>query len=251
MDSGVADAGGAPELIVATDPVARAAALLVEWLRDATSDAEGTEEPPATKARAVRLAISGGSALEVVLRAAPLCGPLWSQVALTWVDERCVPLSDPDSNRGEAMRRGLPAPGFVVPLLEDGESPDAAVARYARAHADVLGGSLDLVVLGLGPDGHVASLFPGRVWAADRVVAFVPDSPKPPPRRLTLTRSALARAHRTLLFATGESKRGALERLLRGDPALPATGLPGLVVVTDLAGAAHAPPGSSPSPPRR
>ena len=102
------------------------------------------------------------------------------------------------------------------------------------------------------PDGHVASLFPGREPTASGVVAFVPDSPKPPARRLTLTRAALGRARRTLLFATGESKREALERLAQCDPALPATGLPGLVVVTDVDVAAHAPPtGSSPSAPHR
>lgn len=251
-----------PELIVSAEPVARAAALLVEWLRALA--AEATRMPqapsqspsPAAKAapgatsREIRLAISGGSALEVVLRAAPLAGALWQRVALTWVDERCVPLADPESNRGEAMRRGLPSPGRVVPLLEDGETTEVAIARYARCYAEELGGGLDLVVLGLGPDGHVASLFPGRPWSESGVVELVPDSPKPPARRLTLTRAALDRARRTLIFATGESKRGALERVLRGDPALPATGLPGLVVVTDLDGCAHAPSGSSRIEPR-
>lgn len=233
-----ADEAASPELVVAADPVARGAAILAEWLRALAAEAPERSAPVAP--RELRLAISGGSALEVVLRAAPLAGPLWSRVALTWVDERCVPLSDPESNRGEAMRRGLPTPARVVPLLEDDETPEVALARYAKCHAEELGGGLDLVLLGLGPDGHVASLFPGRSGpgrsgAEAGVVAFVPDSPKPPARRLTLTRSALARARRTLLFATGERKRPALERLLRRDVALPATGLPGLVIVTDLA----------------
>jgi 6-phosphogluconolactonase len=258
--SGGSDGADGPELIVSAEPVARAAALLVDWLRAIAAEATGTpparaSSPKATTApgataREIRLAISGGSALEVVLRAAPLVGALWRRVALTWVDERCVPLSDPESNRGEAMRRGLPTPARVVPLLEEGESPQAAIARFTRSQADELGGGLDLVVLGMGPDGHVASLFPGRTGTENGVVAFVPDSPKPPARRLTLTRGALARARRTLVFATGESKRGAIERVLRGDPALPATGLPGLVVVTDLDGCAHAPPGSSRIGPR-
>ena len=82
--------------------------------------------------------------------------------------------------------------------------------------------------------GHVASLFPGRESSRNGFVAFIPDSPKPPARRITLTRAALASAAHTLLLATGEPKRSALERLCAGDPALPATGLPGLVVVTDL-----------------
>ena len=65
-------------------------------------------------------------------------------------------------------------------------------------------------------------------------MAHVVDSPKPPPSRITLTRAALATAGRTVLVATGEAKREALARLLSGDPALPAQGLRGMVVVTDL-----------------
>lgn len=237
--AGGADRAGvaiAPSLIVASDPVACASKRLVDWLR-----ALAAERPAASP---LRLAISGGSALEVVLRAAPEAGELWRRVALTWVDERCVPLADPASNRGEAMRRGLLAPGRVVPLLDDGESPSAAIARYDRCYAEELAGGLDLVVLGLGPDGHVASLFPGRAWPASGIAGFVTDSPKPPARRLTLSRGVLAGARHVLLFATGESKREALERVLQADPTLPATGLPGLVVVTDLDVRAHPPSAS-------
>ena len=95
-------------------------------------------------------------------------------------------------------------------------------------------GALDVVLLGLGEDGHVASIFPGQASSAGRV-AFVPASPKPPPERITLTRAFLATARETVLLATGEAKREALSRLLAGDPALPAHGLPGLTIVTDLA----------------
>jgi 6-phosphogluconolactonase len=165
------------------------------------------------------------------------------------------------------MRLGIlpPAPGIassrahavsparVLPLFEDGESPQAALARVARGYAETFADGLDVAVLGMGADGHVASLFPDRpASAADSVgsvaglardadgddvafVAYVPEAPKAPPRRITLTREALARARHTLLVAAGEEKRSALERLCAGDPELPATGLPGLVVVTDLA----------------
>jgi 6-phosphogluconolactonase len=99
----------------------------------------------------------------------------------------------------------------------------------------------------MGADGHVASLFPDLPAPATdcsgsdaglahvAYVAYVPDAPKAPPRRITLTREALACARHTLLVAAGEEKRSALERLCAGDPELPATGLTGLVVVTDLA----------------
>lgn len=223
-----------PELIVAGDPFERGAEMLVAWIPALARDREE-----------IRLAIPGGSALEAVARAVPRLGELWSRVALTWVDERCVPVRDPDSNRGAAMRRGIPVgvaangPARILPLFEDGESPEQALARVARCYALELRGGLDVAVLGLGPDGHVASLFPDRADGPG-FVAYVPDSPKPPTRRMTLTRAALRSAEHILLVVAGAEKRGALQRLLDGDPRLPATGLGGLVVVCDPASAPEA-----------
>lgn len=227
------------ELVVDPDPIARAGGWLADCLRRLAA-APGQAE--------IRLAIPGGSALAAVARAAAELGEVWRRVALTWVDERCVPVADPASNRGEAIRRGLlsagpdfasdaprrVSPARVLPLFEDGESPESALARVARRYADELAGELDVAVLGMGPDGHVASLFPDLPAPTKGFVAFVPDSPKAPSRRITLTRVALATARHTLLVAVGEEKREALERLYAGDPRLAATGLPGLVVVTDL-----------------
>ncbi|MEZ4334277.1 MAG: 6-phosphogluconolactonase [Myxococcota bacterium] len=217
-----------PTWLVASDPVACAARCLVERL-----DAIAATAP--TDAEEIRLAIPGGSALAVALRAVALLGERWRRVALTWVDERCVPVDDPESNRGEAMRQGLLrlAPARIVPLFEDGESPEAAIARHARRWQAELRDGLDVALLGLGEDGHVASLFPARPWPRDGIAFHVADAPKPPASRISLTRAALARARHTILFATGEAKRPALARLQAGDASLPATGLPGLVVVTD------------------
>jgi 6-phosphogluconolactonase len=240
--------GPAPtfELVVCAAPIEDAGHRIAECLRGLARDRGAAE---------LRLAIPGGSALAAVVRAAAELGELWRRVALIWVDERCVPVADAASNRGEALRAGLlgPAgdatadgsgrdalrapdrrPARVIPLFEDGETPEAAVARVARCYADQLAGGLDVAVLGMGADGHVASLFPDRPTPPPGDVAFVPDAPKAPPRRITLTRPALATARHTLLVATGEEKRDALERLRTGDPRLAATGLPGLVVVTDL-----------------
>src|SRR5690606_11776660 len=93
----------------------------------------------------------------------------------------------------------------------------------------------DLVIYGMGEDGHLASLFPGHpaLFAKGRV-AHVPDSPKPPPERMTLTFDLLRAAGRALLVVTGEAKRPALQRVLAGDPELPANILPELTIVTDL-----------------
>ncbi len=192
----------------------------------------------------VRLAIPGGSALEASVGARRALGADWARVLLTWVDERCVPVSDEASNRGAARGLGLleaetdavdrPAPARVLPLFEDGESPADAVARVERGLEDLFAGELDVLLLGMGEDGHVASLFPSRPEPRGRGAAHVAQSPKPPSDRITLTRPLLQTARRSVLLATGEAKREALERLLRADPTLPAHGMPGLIVVTDL-----------------
>jgi 6-phosphogluconolactonase len=95
-------------------------------------------------------------------------------------------------------------------------------------------GALDVLLLGMGEDGHIASLFPSRSLPDSGLVAHVSDSPKPPLDRITLTPAALATASRAVLSAFGESKREPLRRLLAGDQTLPAQALKGLVVVTDL-----------------
>jgi 6-phosphogluconolactonase len=187
---------------------------------------------------APRLAIPGGSAVAALGPAREKLGRAWAHVRLTWVDERCVRLADAASNRGSAYRAGAldadAPPALELPLFCDGETGAQAVARVESALDRGFGGALDVLLLGMGEDGHVASLFPGRQPDGVRV-AHVTASPKPPPERITLIRSFLGTAGETVLLAAGESKRAALLRLLRGDAALPAHGLAGLAVVTDLA----------------
>lgn len=220
-----------PRWIVADDLATAGAKVLVSALRAA--DAE-------RRFPLVRLGIPGGSALAAaVLARAALADPddtLWARVALVLVDERRVAADDPASNFGAARRAGLFArgePALVLRLVLDGEPIDDALARVQATFDDAFGGALDVVLLGLGPDGHVASLFPGLPWPRG-VVGFVANAPKPPPERLTLSREALATARTTVIVAGGSDKRQALRRLAANDPTLPAVGLPGLVVVTDL-----------------
>jgi 6-phosphogluconolactonase len=216
-----------PRVCSSPDPVAEGGRLLAEALRAL----EPTQGSP-------RLAVPGGSAARALGPARAQLGAAWHCVRLTWVDERCVPFANPESNRGSAYRAGIldPAhpPASELSLFLDGESGAQAVARVDSALDAGFDGGLDVLLLGMGEDGHVASLFPGQVTPAGARVAFVEAGAKPPPRRITLTRATLESARTTVLFAVGEAKRAVLGRLVAGDPALPAHGLPGLVVVTDL-----------------
>lgn len=187
-----------------------------------------------TEREHVRVAVAGGSALAALAPALEALGAARARIRLTWVDERCVPVADAESNRGTAVARWADrGPGETLPLWLDGETVDAALTRVRAGLATRFEDGLDVTLLGMGGDGHIASLFVGRRVDADRV-AHVPDSPKPPARRMTLTRDLLATATTHVLLAKGEGKRDALTRLLAGDSTLPATGLPGLVLVTDL-----------------
>ncbi len=211
-------------LTVSEDPVAAASAQLAGHLRARLERAEH-----------VRLAVAGGSALAALGPALEVLGEDCARLRLTWVDERCVPVADDASNRGATHRAlaGLAPPSMELPLWLDEENVEEALSRVRHGLKTHFDDALDVTLLGMGADGHIASLFVGRAVDADRV-AHIPDSPKPPPRRMTLTRALLSTASAHVLLAKGESKRAALRRLMTGDERLPAAGLTGLSVVTDL-----------------
>jgi 6-phosphogluconolactonase len=222
----VADRPNSPALRISDDP-----------LETASQELYSAVSRVLAERGSVRLAIPGGSALAVLPRARRRLGDDWTRVALTWVDERCVPEDDAESNRGAARRLGLleaPAPARLLPLYEDGESPARAAVRVAIALSKDFRDGLDVLLLGMGADGHIASLFPSRSQPQEGWVVHVADSPKPPADRITLTRAFLETARAAVLLVVGESKRDALLGLLAGDSRLPACGLPGLVIVTDL-----------------
>jgi 6-phosphogluconolactonase len=164
------------------------------------------------------IAVPGGSVATTVFpRFAELRLP-WSRVDITFVDERLVPPSDRESNLGAARshwidRVGTARPRVIAPPVERGD-PSVVAERWQAGLVETLGEPLhlDLAVLGMGPDGHVASLFPGHAlldrrgaWAAG-----LTDSPKPPPARVTLTLDALLAAHEIWVIAFGRDKAPAV-----------------------------------------
>jgi len=141
----------------------------------------------------------------------------WGRVAVLFGDERCVPPDHPDSNyrmaREALLSRVAPATVYRMP----GElGPEEGAREYARVVESVA--PLDFVLLGVGEDGHVASLFPGHpLLQAKGLTAGIRDSPKPPPERVTLTLGALRDARRVLILATGSGKADAVARARRGE----------------------------------
>jgi 6-phosphogluconolactonase len=148
----------------------------------------------------------------------------WRSLFVYWSDERVVPLDDPASNYAmakAALLDHVPIPREqVFPLVGD---PVPALRRLPADRAGVP--RFDIIHLGMGEDGHTASLFPGSPALAERqaLVDYVHDAPKPPPERVTLTLPVINAARAVLFMVQGESKREALTRVLQRDPALPAS----------------------------
>lgn len=169
------------------------------------------------------VALPGGSVATIFFPRLARIGLDWSRVDFFWGDERAVPPDHPDSNYGLARSLWL-EPAGVPPerihrMAAEAADLDRAAVDYAAALERGAGRPprLDLVLLGVGPDGHVCSLFAGHPLLAERKrsVAAIEDSPKPPPRRLTLTLPVLTGADLVVVVALGEGKaeivRSALE----------------------------------------
>jgi 6-phosphogluconolactonase len=174
------------------------------------------------------LAVSGGHTPWIMLRALANEDIPWARVHLFQVDERVAPDGDPDLNLThlrESLLQHAPLRAEQIHAMPvEAADPESAVTQYARILQDLAGSPavLDLVHLGLGPDGHTASLVPGdavlRVSSADVAMTGVYQGR----RRMTLTYPALNRARRVLWVVTGGEKREMLQRLLDGDVSIPA-----------------------------
>lgn len=151
----------------------------------------------------------------------------WSHVHLWLGDERCVPHDDPESNARmviESLYCGARAEPPLLHKLPRPEVPEDAAWLYALELREcVPKGAFDVVLLGMGPDGHTASLFTGHpaLEVCEAPCVAVRDAPKPPPERVTLTLPVLRRGGHTLLLVTGADKREALARAVAGDRGVP------------------------------
>ena len=182
------------------------------------------------------IALSGGSTpkrLYQLLTLPPYSLAIdWSKVHLFFADERFVPHEDPDSTVRlvrETLLAGVNVPeAHFHTMPTSGDTPEACATSYEDTLRNYFGSedtAFDLTLLGMGPDGHTASLFPGFP-VAEGLVAPVYDSPKPPPIRLTLTQQTLRHSKAIWFLVTGADKADTLEKVFDSAPddlsALPA-----------------------------
>ncbi|KAJ6260924.1 6-phosphogluconolactonase [Drechslerella dactyloides] len=197
-----------------------------------------------------QVAVSGGS-LPAVLALALLeeeavTQILWEKWEIFFADERAVPLDHEDSNYGllkaellDKLPEGTPQPN-VVPIdteyLDDvqelADQYNTALINHFAKRDSILKPAFDLLLLGCGPDGHTCSLFPNHelLREHDAWVAAIEDSPKPPPKRITLTLPVIAHASKVAFVATGAGKQEILKKIFES----PEDGLPCSLVNTAL-----------------
>ncbi|MDT0164451.1 6-phosphogluconolactonase [Actinotalea sp. AC32] len=222
-------------VVVHPDP-ATLARVTAARLVVALVDAQSTHSP-------VHVGLTGGTVGTRVLEevaASPLRDAVdWTGVHVWWGDERFLASGDPERNETQAraaLLDAVPIPPEnvhpVPPLGGEVRTPEDAAAAYATelARHAAAGGRLtddagpavpafDVLLLGMGPDGHVASLFPGdpALEVLDRTVVGVQASPKPPPQRVSLTFPAIEAAHEVWVVVAGSEKAGPTARALAGD----------------------------------
>ena len=197
------------------DLATSAAGALIARLEDAQARGEVPQ-----------IALTGGTIADTLHRELGRMGHSstvdWSRVVVWWGDERFVAPDSPDRNVGQAMAAfgGRlpfdPAKVHAMPSTDDAPDVDAAAAAYGsqlRAHGS---GSFEVLMLGVGPDGHIASLFPGypQLDVDDTIAVGVTDSPKPPPARVSLTFAALNRSRAVWFLVSGQEKADAVARAL-------------------------------------
>lgn len=186
------------------------------------------------RAGAFHIVLAGGGTPRRIYRALSRQAADWSRWHVWFGDERCLPADAADRNSrmaADAWLDRVPIPPDQVHAIPAELGPTAAAAAYARTLTLAGRGDFDLVLLGLGEDGHTASLFPGHDWgvtAAAPDVLAVFDAPKPPPERVSLSAQRLSATRELVFLVSGEGKRQAVAAWRAG---------------ADIPAAAIAPPG--------
>jgi len=191
-----------PDLHIVDDPAATVRELLAEQARAGGS-----------------IVLTGGSTPGAAYRRAALLEPDWSRVTLWWGDERCVPPDDERSNyrlAKETLLDELSAPPGAIHRIR-GEAPPPEAA--AELDAALAGATLDFLLLGLGPDGHMASLFPGspQLDVTDRRATDGPAGLEPWVHRVTFTVPTIRAARRVVFLVSGAGKADAAARAFGGE----------------------------------
>jgi 6-phosphogluconolactonase len=209
------------ELRVVEDPAATCAELLVD-----------------VAAAGGQIVLAGGSTPRAAYERAASAGTPWSRATVWFGDERCVPPDDDRSNYAMAkatLLDPLGAAGPAVKRIRGELGPSAAAAEYEEELRAAETPRLDLLLLGLGPDGHTASLFPDQEALAERsklVVGVEQPGREPLVSRVTLTLPALASARRIVFLVTGAEKANAVAAAFgpgaKPEPHVPASLLPPL-----------------------
>jgi 6-phosphogluconolactonase len=192
-----------PEIRIVNDPAAAVGELLADQAR-----------------RGGSIVLTGGSTPGKAYERAAGRAPDWGRVTLWWGDERCVPPDDERSNYLLAKRTlldRLEVPPRAVHRIR-GEAPPAEAA--AELDAALAGTELHLLLLGLGPDGHMASLFPGspQLDVTDRRATHGPPGLEPYVERVTFTLPTIQSAYRIVFLVSGAEKADAVARAFGGDP---------------------------------
>jgi 6-phosphogluconolactonase len=220
-----------PRIEVHDDSAALATTVAGELL-NRLADAQAAGHVP-------QIALTGGTIAEDIhqelARLSPESGVDWTKVVVWFGDERFVAPDSPDRNAGQARAAFLDAVGATqvheMPSTADAEDVDAGATAYAATLREHGAGEFDIVMLGIGPDGHIASLFPGfsQLDVQDEIAVGVTGSPKPPPERISLTFAALNRARSVWFLVSGAGKAPAVAAALGGADIheIPAAGVTG------------------------
>jgi 6-phosphogluconolactonase len=206
------------DVSIYADAEALAEAVATRLLqRVSTAQAEG---------RVPHLALTGGEVAHLVHQAIAARASEhvvdWTRVVFWFGDERFVPAGSSDRNALQARQDFLDVVGATqvheIPSTDDAPSASEAASTYAATMRAEGAAEFDLVMLGMGPDGHVASLFPGLPQLeSEDVTVPVTGPPKPPPERVSLTFGALNRARSVWFLVTGDAKADAVQKALADD----------------------------------